>query len=658
MFGKLSISRVAALRLLAASATLLALAPWVRAQNQDQGVLPFYEAQWAYHMGDDPNCASGTDSACAWQPYSFKTFTNLAIGEQGYWKRSEITLTGELKKTPRLALLIPSQYHLYEVYANGQDIGGTGRTGFFQTSGNSRRILTFPSSLAPDGRLTLTIRSFKESGTSGGGALGIIPYVVSPADRIQAIKDAVTLVYLRTNFTHYLCFAAAGCAGFVFLLLFSVNSQLREYLWLGAGLATVSVLRLVEISPVLSTGMPLWLTTALFETCNDLTPLILIEFVFSFLKRPVPKAFRLLQVLGFTNLYIAFHLPIAPSLIWYVGSGTAAAILLASLAQLLLLPTCFRSKLPEMRWIGASMLFIVVENSFRMAGLLNIHAPTQDVMWHGLDIDLRGISYLLFAIVMLVAMTFRLRRIQNRNREIEQEMAAARSVQQILIPDELPSVPGLAVESAYLPAQQVGGDFFQVLPARDGGPLLVVGDVSGKGLPAAMLVSVLVGAIRSTAEFTSAPAELLAHLNERLVGRVKGAGFSTAVAAFIAHDGRVTISNAGHLSPYLDGREIEISNALPLGIVRGTTYESSQLYLGKGSRLTFYSDGVVEAQNQKGELFGFQRGLEISTQSASAIVEAARRFGQSDDITVVTIERLANGEESKLTRVEPMLAPA
>jgi sigma-B regulation protein RsbU (phosphoserine phosphatase) len=97
---------------------------------------------------------------------------------------------------------------------------------------------------------------------------------------------------------------------------------------------------------------------------------------------------------------------------------------------------------------------------------------------------------------------------------------------------------------------------------------------------------------------------------------------------------------------------------LPLGIVRGAAYESSQFYLVHGSRLTFYSDGVAEAQNQRGELFGFQRGLEISRQPAAAIVEAARRFGQSDDITVVTIERLANDEESKLTRVEPMLAPA
>jgi sigma-B regulation protein RsbU (phosphoserine phosphatase) len=93
----------------------------------------------------------------------------------------------------------------------------------------------------------------------------------------------------------------------------------------------------------------------------------------------------------------------------------------------------------------------------------------------------------------------------------------------------------------------------------------VVGDVAGKGLPAAMLVSVLVGAIRGVAEFTKDPAELLSNLNERLVGR-GGGGFSTALIARIGADGRVTIANAGHLSPYLDGREVELPGALPLGV--------------------------------------------------------------------------------------------
>jgi len=153
-----------------------------------------------------------------------------------------------------------------------------------------------------------------------------------------------------------------------------------------------------------------------------------------------------------------------------------------------------------------------------------------------------------------------------------------------------------------------------------------------------MLVSVLVGATRGVAEYTADPAELLASLNERMLGRTNGS-FATALAAHITADGWVTIANAGHLSPYLDGNEIELPGALPLGIVSGNDYQTHQFYLAHGSRLTFYSDGVVEAQNDAGELFGFERARAISTKPASAIVEAAKAFGQEDDITVVTVTR-------------------
>jgi len=127
-------------------------------------------------------------------------------------------------------------------------------------------------------------------------------------------------------------------------------------------------------------------------------------------------------------------------------------------------------------------------------------------------------------------------------------------------------------------------------------------------------------------------------LNERLVGRANG-GFATALAARIDARGEVTIANAGHLSPYLDGVEIELAGALPLGIQAKTHYGTRHLQLPAGSRLTFYSDGVIEAQSSSGELFGFQRGCEISMQPAAKIVAAAKSFGQQDDITVVSITR-------------------
>ena len=645
------------------AAALFAAAGWGRAQqaSADASVLRIPAGQVQFHIGDDPRCAGGVDPGCAWQPKRRASLPGRSNPKTVYWGRSQVTLPEAMRRTPELAVLVQAAPAFYEMYANGHDLGGTSGKSFWNSGTDTRRILAFPSSYAPDGRLTLVMRA-DPKGPVGVGAIGASlnppPVVLAPADRIQLVADAETLAYLRLNATHYLCFAVVGFAAFVFLLLFSVNTRLRENLWLGASLGAVAMLRVGEISRMVDFRMPLWLGGIVFLACNSLTPFLLIEFVFAFLHRPVPKFFRFIQILGFVEWYSVAGLPAPSFLDPYWAYALSTAILVATLTQLLMLPTCFKSKLPEMRWIGASVLFYVVENAARMVTNVGLPGPAQDVMWHGLDIDVRGIAYSLFALVMLVAMTFRLRRIQNRNREIEQEMAAARSVQQILIPEELPLIPGLAVESAYLPAQQVGGDFYQVLPSGDGGLLLVVGDVSGKGLPAAMLVSVLVGAIRSTAEFTKDPAELLAHLNERLVGRSKSGGFSTALAALVSADGRVTIANAGHLSPYLNGKEVELPNALPLGIVSGSSYNSIHFQMGPGSRLAFYSDGVVEAQNEKGELFGFERGQQISTRPAAAIVEAARRFGQSDDITVVTIERLAADEELAAGRVEPILAPA
>lgn len=251
--------------------------------------------------------------------------------------------------------------------------------------------------------------------------------------------------------------------------------------------------------------------------------------------------------------------------------------------------------------------------------------------------DLASVLYLLSFAIIIVLRSARLSRTQAL---LEGEMVAAREVQQVIVPEQIEAIPGFAVEAVYQPAQQVGGDFFQILPDGEGGLLVVVGDVAGKGLPAAMLVSVLVGAIRTAVEFTKDPAELLGHLNERLLGRTKG-GFSTVVASRIAAEGVVTIASAGHLSPYLDGREVELPGALPLGILKGARYEATRFTLEPGGRLTFYTDGVVEAQNSTGELFGFERGRSVSTRPAGAIVEEAKKFGQSDDITVVIVERIA-----------------
>jgi sigma-B regulation protein RsbU (phosphoserine phosphatase) len=221
---------------------------------------------------------------------------------------------------------------------------------------------------------------------------------------------------------------------------------------------------------------------------------------------------------------------------------------------------------------------------------------------------------------------------------VESEIEAAGQVQEVILPKPGESIPGFRLHSVYRPAQQVGGDFFQVLPAYDGGMLLIVGDVAGKGLPAAMMVALVVGSIRTITQFTNDPAAILGELNARLVGRTAG-GFSTCLAAHFRTNGEVTLANAGHLPPYLDGQEVALSGSFPLGIIKNAESTQCTVRLAYGSRLTFYSDGLPEAQNEKGELLGFERAQALSQLDAEAIVQAAIAFGQKDDITVVVIER-------------------
>jgi serine phosphatase RsbU (regulator of sigma subunit) len=180
----------------------------------------------------------------------------------------------------------------------------------------------------------------------------------------------------------------------------------------------------------------------------------------------------------------------------------------------------------------------------------------------------------------------------------------------------------------------VGGDFFQFAPIDGGGLLVLVGDVSGKGLRAAMLVSLIVGAFRN--RHSDQPGEILGELNAVLAGQMDG-GFVTACCARFELSSGLAIANAGHPAPYCDAREAEVEAGLPLGLVRDASYQES---VAPGNRFTFVSDGVVEAENAQRQIFGFDRTREISTRPAAEVAEAARAWGQNDDITVVTVRRV------------------
>lgn len=153
-----------------------------------------------------------------------------------------------------------------------------------------------------------------------------------------------------------------------------------------------------------------------------------------------------------------------------------------------------------------------------------------------------------------------------------------------------------------------------------------------------MTVAVIAGALDN--EYSRQPGEVLCHLNSALLARQRD-GFVTCCAALLDRSGELVIANAGHLAPYAGGVELPVSTNLPLGLAHQVDYSESRHSIPPGCSLTFLSDGVVEAADAKGQLFGFDRTRAISMQSASAIAAAAQQWGQNDDITVVAVRRQA-----------------
>jgi serine phosphatase RsbU (regulator of sigma subunit) len=242
--------------------------------------------------------------------------------------------------------------------------------------------------------------------------------------------------------------------------------------------------------------------------------------------------------------------------------------------------------------------------------------------------------------LVVVSLTLLLvQRVRSTNREraaLQGEMQAARQIQQLLVPSAQKASSYWTVDTAFLPAREVGGDFFRCRALPGGMERVLIGDVSGKGAAAAMLLGAAEG------RESDSPAQLLAHLNRVFAGSGIE-GFATCLCAHLTPNGQVTVANAGHLAPYIDGGEAELPPALPLGILKNAAYVETHLTLAPDAQLTFVSDGVVEARNAQGELFGFERTAALSKESAERVSQAAQAFGQEDDITVLTLTLAAAG---------------
>jgi serine phosphatase RsbU (regulator of sigma subunit) len=255
-----------------------------------------------------------------------------------------------------------------------------------------------------------------------------------------------------------------------------------------------------------------------------------------------------------------------------------------------------------------------------------------------------------------VAQLVRQRQAEARERgRIEQELRVARLIQQTLLPKALPELPGWQVEAHYQPAREVGGDFYDFLTLPGGRLGVVVGDVTGEGVPAALVMATTRSVMRGAAQRSNSPGRVLQRANELLRPDVPSNMFVTCLYAILDPDnGYLRYANAGHNLPYLRHGDsvVELrATGMPLGLMTGTNYEEKEARLQPGDSVLFYSDGLIEAHNPRREMFGFSRLRELlaeNTVGGAALIgfllaKLARFTGdnkeQEDDITLVTLQR-------------------
>jgi Stage II sporulation protein E (SpoIIE) len=541
----------------------------------------------------------------------------------------------------------------YQVFANGHYIGEFGQFTPHDVKVYSARTFSFPlPPPGPDGVLDLALRFYMTGGTffqsaDAGGmhqppALGL----ASTIHLLQAAEDDANLhFYLGSLLQAILFLLVAPLALWAWLK----NRRDRTYLWLFFALLfpleRIFNVAFLDLSSAVTLGFGnVWISGFLGQLALPIWAMFWWHWFGLQNKRWIPRTVWLLTAAEILA-QMATRLPSADINLlphaWLNGFNTASVVLLGALGVLLIVILIEGFRRDRTAALVAAIPILLIELSSFAPYLLGTFGISNQFYPFGIGISTGAIASILMLLVIgvLVMRRFLSTQVQQElaRQTLAQDLEQAQQLQQrVLVPEDLHS-PFYSIETAYHPAQTVGGDFFQTLAKPDGSLLVVIGDVSGKGVSAAMLVAVLVGTIRTRAEESFDPASMLTTLNRRLVGR-SGGHFATCIAAELRPDGRIRIANAGHLPPYLNGKELNLEGSLPLGVA-GEGHPSVQAFtLQPGDRLTFMTDGVLEAISSSHELFGFDRTREISSQPAAVIAKSAQTFGQEDDITVLSVE--------------------
>ena len=641
--------------------------PTVVLDGLGRGTAPL-DGPWQFHLGDNPAWAAPDADDAAWEQLT----ADAPWGAQNHpsyegfaWYRRHISVSPAPGASPDFALMLQPIDDAYQIFWNGQLIAQKGKMPPRPVWYPYQPAQTFGLGPVRSGVLALRVwkSPFASNDPAALGGFEGVPLIGSP-QAIANAKSADDFRWLRSN---QIDFTLASL--YVLVGLFSLVSWLRDrqhwlLFWMvGYTLATVGA----EVLSGMRLPTPASLSIGLLQPTLMLQDISL-WFVLLWLlnlqnNRRVARFTRIAAYI----FCVAFTLDGVVEMFWgwgwSLGLQIIDAILTAIFTPLELLPFALiaaallkRSRLDRARWLVAisatvAELIFLVRNAASQGVRFThwtltdrLNAPLFSVFGNAISPRVLANTLLLLAIVYAV---YRYSVDERRRRTtIEQELKNARELQQVLVPEALATLPGFTLTSAYRPAQEVGGDFFQIIPLEGGSSMVILGDVSGKGLRAAMAVSLIVGAARMVADFTNSPAEILAGLNRRLFGRLQG-GFATCVAMRIDTNGQCIIASAGHPAPYLNDAELALPGALPLGVVATAEYEEVAFTLQKGDHFALYTDGLLEARNHAGELYGFERleSLFDTRPTASEASDAAVSFGQDDDITVLMLTRLLGEEE-------------
>jgi len=591
---------------------------------------------WVAHDGDNMAWASAGFDDGRWETVDLE---DMGAAQPGWhWYRKHVTVGPDF---PKVQFLVEGGEGTYELYVNGERMQGAGILPSLAVNRPLERVFTLSDE---SGDFEIALRTHAPPSYVEYGFPLFLSVTLGRRNVIEYERQAIEsrrmyFVPLSASINLLLVLAALGA-----LALFATQRTEREYLFLAIFLLLSGISNGLWHLQQAGVG-PISLNFLVADPMIYLVSIAQIEFTFSFARRRVGIGWRVYEV-----LLLLPSLLVPAVWLGHFSQDTYNLVEAGATAPLAFLLPGFLAYWYRKGNREAGLLILPSLVPTTMGVLYNLGLVSSDLGWQRFDgltnpiqigvfpLAISDAGSVVFLVAVGIVMFFRFTRVSRDQARAAAEFEAAREIQQRLVPASLPELPGLHLEAAYLPAQEVGGDFYQVLAQRDGSALVVVGDVSGKGLKAAMTGALAIGALRTLAAENLGPAALMVRLNRQICD-TQDSGFITCLCTRIGPDGAVTVANAGHLAPYCDRKEIAVESGLPLGITPGVEYAETEFRLEPGDTLTLLSDGVVEAMNGTREMFGFERTRAISGESAAAIAAAARAFGQEDDITVLTVER-------------------